>query len=119
MNTIKKHSFISLGATQNSSESNAIIRAAYVPIVNQDYCNTQYKPLGRPITERMICAGLENGGKDSCQGDSGGPLSIESDGERFVVGVVSWGRGCALPYYPGVYSRVSSVRSWINDITGL
>ncbi|XP_055316131.1 trypsin-4-like [Sitodiplosis mosellana] len=108
------------GATHNSSESNAVLRAAYVPIANQEYCDEQYrKSSGRPITDQMICAGYEQGGKDSCQGDSGGPLSIENDGARVVIGVVSWGRGCAQPSYPGVYGRVSSVRPWIRSISGI
>jgi len=67
------------------------------------------------ITNDMICAGGE-GGKDSCQGDSGGPLSAkESSGAYSLIGVVSWGIGCARSGYPGVYGRVTSALSWINS----
>lgn len=82
-----KSNFPLLGNTQNSSESKEILRAAYVPIANQEYCNKQYSG---QITDRMICVGLEKGGKDSCQGDSGGPLSIKNDGGRVLVGVVRY-----------------------------
>jgi secreted trypsin-like serine protease len=71
------------------------------------------------ITENTICA--EGGSKDdSCQGDSGGPLIIRGENASMdvLVGVVSWGIGCATDIsvlLPGVYSRVSSAISWIDQ----
>merc|ERR1712150_90655 len=63
----------------------------------------------------MICAADD--GKDSCQGDSGGPLIVRADDsdEDVQVGIVSWGKGCAKPGYPGVYARVSEKIDWINE----
>jgi secreted trypsin-like serine protease len=54
-------------------------------------------------------------GKDSCQGDSGGPLTALKGSTRVLVGIVSWGYGCADSRYPGLYARVSSFESWINS----
>ena len=51
-------------------------------------------------------------GKDSCQGDSGGPI-LDANGT--IVGVVSFGRGCALPEFPGVYARVSTADAFIRQ----
>ena len=103
------------GATKNPNESNQVLRGAVVPIVDQTICEKSYQAYGgiTPITSRMICAGYTEGGKDSCQGDSGGPLIINNK----LIGVVSWGRGCADANYPGVYARVAYVRNWIKKIT--
>ena len=63
----------------------------------------------------MICAAVSGGGKDACQGDSGGPLVV--DGK--LVGIVSWGLSCALADYPGVYSNVATLRSFVTNQTGV
>lgn len=84
-----------------------------VPLVTTAECDKAYP--GK-ITDRMICAGLAEGGKDSCQGDSGGPLVVEDNNrEKVLVGVVSWGYGCARPNQYGVYAKVSHVINWITQ----
>ncbi|XP_062335334.1 transmembrane protease serine 9 isoform X1 [Osmerus eperlanus] len=85
-----------------------------VPIVGNRQCNCNYG-VGS-ITDNMLCAGLKAGGKDSCQGDSGGPLVSKQDGRWIQSGVVSFGKGCALAKFPGVYARVSKYQTWINSI---
>lgn len=81
-----------------------------VPIVGRDVCTEQYSDIN-PITEAMVCAGYDEGGKDACSGDSGGPLV---DGDT-LVGIVSWGAGCARADYAGVYTRVGAFIEWIAE----
>ncbi|KAF2886573.1 hypothetical protein ILUMI_19600, partial [Ignelater luminosus] len=77
------------------------LQAVTVYIVDWNECNTVYEG---SLTDRMICAGVPEGGKDSCQGDSGGPLVASGK----LVGIVSWGNGCARSGYPGVYTDVAA-----------
>jgi len=94
--------------SEGGSISNALLKVA-VPAVTKETCEVAYP--GGQITDRMICAGYEEGGKDSCQGDSGGPLLVGSS----LAGVVSWGEGCARPKKYGVYAKVNSEVAWINE----
>ena len=72
----------------------------------------------KTISDEMLCAGIRQGGIDSCQGDSGGPLTYHNatSGRTSLVGVVSWGIGCADRRKPGVYARVGhcKILSWIS-----
>jgi len=63
----------------------------------------------------MICAGVPGGGKGACQGDSGGPLVVAGQ----LVGIVSWGVGCAEPDYPGVYSNFATLKSFGTENPGV
>ena len=84
-----------------------------VPFVPHTKCNQQYS--GRIDQVSMLCAGYDQGGKDSCQGDSGGPIVRIVNGVHTQVGVVSWGDGCARAGKPGVYSRTSGEIAWIQS----
>ena len=73
------------------------LRKAEIPLVEVDQCAQAYGNGAQKIDGRNLCAGLSQGGVDACQGDSGGPMMAKSAaGEWRQIGVVSWGKGCAL-----------------------
>ncbi|XP_043192393.1 uncharacterized protein LOC122365328 [Amphibalanus amphitrite] len=101
-------------------EGPATVQYVKVPVLSNNQCQENYAKDRIGITRRMVCAGYPDGGKDSCQGDSGGPMAVVSADEVYTLaGVVSFGKGCALPGYPGVYVRVSEFTDWIRDNTRL
>ncbi|KAM4526348.1 prostasin-like [Fundulus diaphanus] len=90
------------------------VQEVKVSVIGNRQCSCLYG--SGIITNNMICAGDLSGGKDACQGDSGGPM-VNKQGSRWIQsGVVSFGKGCALPNRPGVYARVSIYQSWINSV---
>ncbi|SEN37930.1 S1 family peptidase [Actinacidiphila rubida] len=99
------------GDTTGRGDYATSLRTAPVSIFADTTCEKAYPggTDGSYQAATMLCAGAQGGGKDACQGDSGGPLVV---GGR-LVGLVSWGNGCALAEYPGVYTRVSAVASLV------
>merc|ERR1712024_380179 len=85
------------GTLSSGGNQPTVLHDVTVTVQANSDCNDAY---GNSITSNMICAAAP--GKDSCQGDSGGPLVTDG----VVIGVVSWGYGCAQPNAPGVYARV-------------
>ena len=100
-----------------------IQRKVAVPLVPSGQCNSDLKRalnnqrqgLGSrfQLDPSEICAGGEIG-KDACTGDGGSPLVCQAQSGRWtVVGLVSWGIGCASDL-PGVYVDIAHYRDWIN-----
>jgi secreted trypsin-like serine protease len=89
------------------------LREVRLPLVSMQNCNDRNSYDGA-ITRNMLCAGYAEGGRDTCQGDSGGPLTLPLNGRfEVLMGITSWGFGCAHPDLFGVYTRVSRFRTWI------
>jgi len=97
------------GTTSAGGSLASTLQKVTVPVVSDDHCRDSYGQ--SDITDSMICAGLDQGGKDSCQGDSGGPFMCGNQ----LSGIVSWGYGCAEAGYPGVYTQTSYFIDWIME----
>ncbi|KFV01190.1 Transmembrane protease serine 5, partial [Pterocles gutturalis] len=88
------------------------LKEALVPLIGTKKCNSSCMYAGE-LTARMLCAGYLHGKVDACQGDSGGPLVCQDQFTWRLVGIVSWGQGCAEPNHPGVYTNVAQLLPWI------
>ncbi|XP_009282561.1 PREDICTED: transmembrane protease serine 9 [Aptenodytes forsteri] len=99
------------GSTKEGGLMSKHLQKAAVNMIGDQACKKFY-PV--QISSRMVCAGFPQGTVDSCSGDAGGPLACkESSGKWFLAGITSWGYGCARPYFPGVYTKVTAVQGWI------
>ncbi|XP_068775730.1 transmembrane protease serine 9 isoform X4 [Struthio camelus] len=99
------------GSTKEGGLMSKHLQKAAVNMIGDQACKKFY-PV--QISSRMVCAGFPQGTVDSCSGDAGGPLACkEPSGRWFLAGITSWGYGCARPYFPGVYTKVTAVQAWI------
>ncbi|MEU2132149.1 serine protease [Streptomyces sp. NPDC018352] len=99
------------GDTTGNSDYASSLRSAKVSVLSDALCAQAY-PGGRNgayDASAMLCAGELLGGYDACQGDSGGPLVARGR----LIGLVSWGNGCARAGSPGVYTRISAAIGWM------
>ncbi|XP_033126775.1 transmembrane protease serine 3-like [Anneissia japonica] len=108
------------GATSESGLPASSLLEAEVPYIGEGSACYEFDGYtADDFTPNMICAGYEDGGVDACQGDSGGPLVCkypDSDGNVdrwYLVGITSWGYGCARAETPGVYTKVQNYNNWI------
>jgi trypsin len=89
------------------------LRQADLTVVSDADCSEEADSATQVCAEGFL--------KDSCQGDSGGPLIVQGDFGPIQLGVVSYGLGCGVPEFPGVYSEVNSpsIRTFITNVAGV
>lgn len=107
------------GATSFDGQVSNQLNAATISILNNpgaDSCG-DYGSSFQSADD--ICAGVPGGGIDTCQGDSGGPLVVSESGVPLLAGITSVGNQCALPNFPGIYTRVTTYAGWIRGIVPL
>ncbi|XP_061666886.1 plasminogen activator, urokinase b isoform X2 [Syngnathoides biaculeatus] len=93
--------------------SQFLLRAS-VDLLADDVCRRD-DYYGDKISGNMLCAGRPDWSRDACEGDSGGPLVCPVGGRMLLLGVISWGEGCARDRRPGVYAKVLNYRAWIRE----
>ncbi|XP_012228498.1 trypsin-1-like isoform X2 [Linepithema humile] len=112
------------GVTEFAGDQSDRLQKADLDLIDNLACtkvhnNSKEVPYG--IRSNMICAGDRIGGwtRDTCQGDSGGPLQVTHSRNTClfqVIGITSFGQGCAMMDTPGVYTKVSYYVPWIESI---
>lgn len=111
LQTLKIGSLVSVfgwGSTKENSITSSQLRTIDVPIVSESDCIKSYKGI---FIDSVFCAGYFKGQKDACDGDSEGPLVLG----QILVGIVSFGDGCARQGRYGVNTKVQLFTDWIRQ----
>lgn len=105
-----------------NGEYSKYLKKIEVPTIKTHVCNREDWYDGYVSKDTSFCAGFTEGGDSPCWGDAGGPIVKRPDGETsaardVLVGTFSWmGTGCGDYKQPGVYSRASVGRPWIEQM---
>ncbi|RNA18182.1 trypsin I-P1-like [Brachionus plicatilis] len=109
---------IGWGSVSMSGERSNILQNVRLTYYSSSVCSN-VSPFLEKDWNRQICAGEFSGGKDTCQGDSGGPLFVKeivNGVTKFIlVGITSYGDGCAQRGFPGIYTKVAPYLNWISS----
>jgi len=109
------------GAVRFRGPTASTLQQGLIQTVSQEYCQEKFKQFKNvKIDDTKICARDLQDKIDACQGDSGGPMVTDITGSDrkkryYLIGVVSFGYRCAVPGFPGVYSRVTEYDEWIRN----
>ncbi|XP_076021925.1 coagulation factor VII [Genypterus blacodes] len=112
--SVSRHTVSGWGRRSENGPTSTILRQLHVPRIRTQQC---VEESGVQLTKNMFCAGYIEGNEDSCKGDSGGPLVTRYKNTVFLLGIVSWGKGCARAGNYGIYTRVSNYLEWIHNGT--
>ncbi|MFE0700296.1 serine protease [Streptomyces sp. NPDC058872] len=100
------------GATSFGGRTSGVLRTVLLDTMDNAACGARGVPR---VTSAQLCTYTP--GRDTCQYDSGGPLVRAVGGRPYLIGLVSYGKGCATDT-PAVNTRVWSHLSWIGRTTG-
>ncbi|XP_075059010.1 transmembrane protease serine 11A-like [Mixophyes fleayi] len=107
------------GALETDGVASPILRQAEVRIINSELCGSS-EVYDHLIGPSVMCAGYMEGKIDACKGDSGGPLvTKQNSGKWTLIGITSFGGQCGSPNSPGAYAKVTYLRSWVREKSGL
>ncbi|KAL7024341.1 hypothetical protein ACKWTF_013000 [Chironomus riparius] len=89
-----------------------------VPIHDMQQCDDVYSGYVSLNNAQHLCAGRLDGSGGSCIGDSGGGLQckLDKNGPWILVGITSFGSGCAKEGYADVFTNVAYYRNWIDNV---
>jgi serine protease len=106
--------------SEGGSNMSTDLRTVGLDTVDRPRCNAllnKLNPKAYNLTDSPVCAGYLAGGRDTCQGDSGGPLFIKGAGPKddVIVGLTSFGEGCARKNAPAGYTNLKKYEKWIRS----
>ncbi|XP_009991843.1 PREDICTED: venom prothrombin activator vestarin-D2-like [Chaetura pelagica] len=86
-----------------------LLMSVWLPLLSLESCQ------GSPCTSSPTTVCTSYGAAAACKGDSGGPFTM-SYNTWFLLGIVSWGEGCAEEGKYSIFTRVSNYIPWIKEI---